>query len=140
MSPHLTYMIAQERTAELQRAAQRGQLLRDARAAAAAQHSAHDERVTLRLSCAADDGMLARLSGLDSSEPPARPVLLAEVNGQLRAALGLSDGTAVADPFQPTADLIDLLRARARQLDRNRRMRRSGRWPSWSRVRALAWR
>lgn len=34
----------------------------------------------------------------------------------LRAALALKGGAVVADPFYPTADLIDLLRARARQL------------------------
>lgn len=140
MNPDLTYVIAQERSAELLRAAHRRQLIRDARIAVDGQQSAHDERVTLRFGTAADDGALARLSALDSSKPPARPVLLAEVNGQLRAALGLSDGTAVADPFHASADLMDLLGARARQLDGNRRMRRSGRLPSWSRVRALAWR
>jgi hypothetical protein len=69
-----------------------------------------------------------------------QPVLLAEVDGQLRAALALTDGTVVADPFHPTADVIDLLRARARQLDITPRMRRSRRMRSWSRLRALAWR
>lgn len=133
MHPHLTHMIAQERRAELQHAAQR------LRTVATAQQSPHDGRVTLRFGSAADDGTLARLSTLDSSKPPAHPVLLAEVNGQLRAALGLSDGMAVADPFHPTADLIDLLRARARQLGDSRQITRSGRLPSWSRLRALAW-
>jgi hypothetical protein len=140
MNAHLTYLIAQARSAELQRAAQRGQLVQEARAAAAAQQSGDDERVTLRFGSAADDAGLARLSALDSAEPPAHPVLLAEVNGQLRAALGLSDGTAVADPFHPTVDLIDLLRARAHQLSDKRWARRSGRWPGRSRLRALAWR
>ena len=139
MNPHLNYTIAQDRSAELQRAARGGQLIREARAAAAGHPVVHAERVTLRFGSAADDGTLARLSALDSSEPPARPVLVAEVNGQLRAALGLSDGTAVADPFHPSADLIDLLCARARQLDPNRRMRPPGRLAWWSRVRALTW-
>jgi hypothetical protein len=139
MNPHLTYMIARARSAELQRAAQRTALVRAA-GRAAAQRTAQDERVTLRLGSTADDSALARLSALDSSKPPACPVLLAEVNGQLRAALGLSDGTAVADPFHRTADLIDLLQARARQLGGNRRVTRSRRLPSWSRVRGLAWR
>jgi ribosomal protein S18 acetylase RimI-like enzyme len=105
-----------------------------------AEPSVRDERVTLRLGSPADADALARLSALDSSTPPARPVLLAEVDGQLLAALAVSDGTAVANPFHRTADLIDLLRARARQLDGNHRTRRSGRLPSWSRARALAWR
>ncbi len=146
MNSQLTYLIAQERIAELQRAAERTRLERDAgtggrsRRRPGAEQSARDEPVTLRLGSAADENALARLSALDSSAAPAGPVLLAEVDGQLLAALGLSDGTAVADPFHRTADLIDLLRARARQLDGNRRMRRSGRLRSWSRMRALAWR
>jgi hypothetical protein len=99
-----------------------------------------ERSVTLRLASPADQGSLGRLAELDSSTPPAHPVLLAEVDGRLLAALGLPDDTAVADPFHRTADLVDLLRARAHQLDGNRRMRRAGRLPSWSRVRALAWR
>ena len=82
---------------------------------------------------------LARLAVLDSSEPPAQPILLAEVDGQLLAALALSDGTIVADPFHATVDLIDLLSARARQLEGNSPMRRSGPLRSWSRLRALPW-
>jgi hypothetical protein len=140
MNAHLTYVIAQGRSAELQNATERAQLERNAGTALGAEQSGRGERVTLRFGSAADECTLAKLAALDSSEPPARPVLLAEVDGQLLAALGLSDGTAVADPFHRTADLIDLLRARARQLDGNRRIKRSGRLPSWSRVRALAWR
>jgi hypothetical protein len=64
--------------------------------------------------------------------------LIAELDGRLLAALALSDGRVVADPFHPTADLIDLLRARANQLTRSRHVRRSWRLPSWARVRALA--
>ncbi len=59
---------------------------------------------------------LARLAVLDSSEPPAQPMLVAEVDGELRAALSLRDWNVVADPFLPTAALVDLLRARAEQL------------------------
>jgi len=107
--------------------------------AQAARPVAGEESVTLRFGTPADDGLLARLAGVDSSKPPAKPVLLAEVDGQLRAALALSDGTVVADPFHPTVDLIDLLRARARQVDGDSRMRRSGRSRSWSLLRAGAW-
>ena len=48
----------------------------------------------------------------DSAVPPEQPVLLAEVDGHVLAALVLSDGTVVADSFHPTPDLIDLLSAR----------------------------
>jgi hypothetical protein len=94
--------------------------------------------VTLRFGTPADRQPLARLAELDSAAPPAQPVLLAEVDGQLRAALSLTGGAVIADPFHPTADLIDLLRARANQLDAAPRIRRSWRVRSRSRLRALA--
>jgi hypothetical protein len=37
------------------------------------------------------------------------------VDGELRVAVGRSDGRAVADPFHLTADLVKLVRARAAQ-------------------------
>jgi hypothetical protein len=72
--------------------------------------------VTLRFAFPDDEHAIARLAQLDSSEPPAMPVLLGEVGAQLRAALSLADGSVVADPFYPSIALIDLLRARATQL------------------------
>ena len=76
--------------------------------------------VMLRFGTPADQPSLERLAELDSAKPPAQPVLLAEVDGVLLGALGLSDGSVIADPFRHTADLIALLRARARQLDGDR--------------------
>jgi hypothetical protein len=76
--------------------------------------------VTIRYAFPDDGRALARLATLDSSEPPAEPVLVAEVDGELRAALSLVDGLVVADPFRPTGQLIDLLRARSRQLAASR--------------------
>lgn len=101
--------------------------------------AAPDRSVTLRLASAADQGPLARLAELDSSTPPAQPVLFAEVDGQLRAALALTDATVITDPFYATADLIDLLRALARQLDATAWIKRSRRLHSWFGRRGLAW-
>jgi hypothetical protein len=134
ISPHLTMAVTQARIDDLRRTA-------DARRAAhgrtqPAQPAVTDQSVTLRFGSRADEGLLARLAALDSSTPPAPPVLLAEVDGQLLAALALSDGTVVADPFHPAPDLIDLLRARARQLDGDGRIRRPGRWHSRPLLRA----
>jgi hypothetical protein len=89
--------------------------------------------VTLRLGSVGDEKSLACLAALDSAEPLEQPVLLAEVDGQLLAALALSDGTVIADPFHRTAYLIDLLRARARQLDGHSPITRCGRLRSWAR-------
>jgi hypothetical protein len=44
-------------------------------------------------------------------------VLVAEVDGTPVAAISLVDGHVVADPFERTADVVELLRLRAAQLD-----------------------
>jgi hypothetical protein len=63
-----------------------------------------------------DDAGLRRLAALDSKRPPAGDTLVAEVDGRIHAAVSLTDGRSVADPFRPTAELVDLLRMRATQL------------------------
>lgn len=52
---------------------------------------------------------MARLAALDSAPVPPGPLLLAESDGELRAALSLTDGLTIADPFHPTAAIVDLL-------------------------------
>jgi len=69
--------------------------------------------ITIRPGYADDDSSLAVLAMLDSAEIPPSPVLLAEVDGQLRAALSLHDGSVVADPFFPTVHLVELLSTHA---------------------------
>ncbi len=43
-------------------------------------------------------------------------MLLGVVMQRPIAALSLRDGSVIADPFSPTAELVELLRLRARQL------------------------
>ncbi len=43
-------------------------------------------------------------------------LLVGEIDGVLAAALSLASGGAIADPFRPTAALLELLAQRARQL------------------------
>ncbi len=70
--------------------------------------------ITIRPAYADDDAALARLAALDSADTvPARPLLLAEADGELRAALSIGDGSVIADPFVRTLDLIELLRTHA---------------------------
>jgi hypothetical protein len=133
ISSELHRALARAKADDLRRAADAHRLTHHR--AEAAPPAAIQRSVTLRLGSPADREPLARLAELDSSTPPTQPVLLAEVDGQLRAALALADGTIVADPFHLTADLIDLLRARARQLDTTLPIRRSRRLGSWSRLR-----
>jgi hypothetical protein len=75
-----------------------------------------EEALTIRVASDRDAAPLRRLAALDSSEPPTNPVLVVEVNRELRTALSLVDGSIVADPFHPTSDLIHLLKTRASQL------------------------
>jgi hypothetical protein len=76
------------------------------------------EAVTIRMAVPTDAATLSRLAQLDSAPPP-EPVatLVAEVRGELRAALALDSGRAIADPFEPTAELVAMLVQRAGQLE-----------------------
>lgn len=65
-----------------------------------------------------------RLASIDSAPVPSGPLLLAEVDGELRAALAVTDGGVIADPFVPTSTLVELLRVRSG--GERRRGRRSG--------------
>ena len=67
--------------------------------------------VVLRPARDDDAPAVATLAALDSADPPRGPLVLAEVGGRLRAALSLSDGATIADPFHPSAGLVRLLRA-----------------------------
>jgi hypothetical protein len=70
-------------------------------------------QIVLRLADPGDQGALLRLAALDSSRPPSPPVLVAEADGVLRAAVSLRDGAAIADPFYRSARLVTLLRTHA---------------------------
>ncbi|MGH2895413.1 MAG: hypothetical protein ACRDPM_19405 [Solirubrobacteraceae bacterium] len=70
-------------------------------------------QITIRPGDADDHHALARLAALDSAAIPAEPLLVADLDDELSAALSLRDGTSIADPFRPTADLVALLRAHA---------------------------
>ena len=60
--------------------------------------------------------VLERLAALDSTRVPAGDVLIGETAGEPVAAVAIADGTVVADPFRPTADLVAVVAARAATL------------------------
>lgn len=70
---------------------------------------------TLTIRPARQDDMVAlhRLAALDSASPPTGDMLVAEVDGELWAALDIDDGRAIADPFRLSGELVGLLRFRA---------------------------
>lgn len=89
---------------------------RNGKAARRAAMAVRDDLV-IRRAQASDAKRIERLAQLDSGEVPAGPALVAEVDGMLVAALPLDrDGRALADPFMPTAPLVELLRIRRAQL------------------------
>src|SRR5919199_6521677 len=55
------------------------------------------------------------LATLDSATVPAEPLLVAEEDGAIVAAMSLADGETIADPFRRTAGAVALLRLRASQ-------------------------
>jgi hypothetical protein len=74
--------------------------------------TSHDE-ITIRRAVPADAAALRRLAALDGAPVPGGVLLVAEVDGAPRAALSATTGEHVSDPFLPTAELVELLAARA---------------------------
>jgi hypothetical protein len=66
----------------------------------------------IRTATPLDAPALARLAGLDSRAPLHGRVLIAEDDGRPVAAVALSSGAIVADPFVPAAEAIRALRER----------------------------
>jgi hypothetical protein len=77
--------------------------------------------ITIRRPQVQDAPALVHLAALDSQRLPSGPLLVAEVDDELWAAVSLTTTQIVADPYRPTADLQALLTARARQLRRDAR-------------------
>ena len=75
------------------------------------------QNVTVRRSASGDEASLARLASLDSASPPRGPALIAEANSRMLAALPLGAGRPIADPFEPTAELVALLELRKSQIE-----------------------
>jgi len=72
--------------------------------------------VTVRLADSADQNALVRLATLDSAAVPPSPIVVAETGGELVAAVAIDDSATIADPFQRTAALVQMLKLRAVQL------------------------
>jgi hypothetical protein len=69
--------------------------------------------VTIRHAASADFASLERLAALDSQRIPSGELFVAEVGGRLLAATSIDTGAVIADPFEPTAGLVALLRVQA---------------------------
>src|SRR5829696_3678034 len=78
-------------------------------ASQAASAAAPRDDVVLRRSTSHDTAALARLAQLDGAPSPVGAVLVAELDGEIVAAVPVDGGRAIADPFRPTAELVALL-------------------------------
>ncbi|HEX8645364.1 MAG TPA: hypothetical protein VF715_00595 [Thermoleophilaceae bacterium] len=67
--------------------------------------------VVFRPAGESDRPALSRLARLDDRRIPRGDLVLAQVGSEIRAAVSTSDGAAIADPWTPTAAIVDALRA-----------------------------
>ena len=68
-----------------------------------------------------DADALRRLAALDSARPLTGDVIVAASGGEIAAAMSLTTGAVIANPFERTAHLVELLRTAARPAPEPRR-------------------
>lgn len=74
------------------------------------------EAVLVRHAAPRDEARIQVLARLDDRRMPGGPFVIAELGGEIVAAMSLKTRAVVADPFRRTADAVELLRMRASQL------------------------
>jgi hypothetical protein len=79
------------------------------------------EPITIREAVRADLPALRRLAQRDTARMVDRPAVVALTGGEVRAALSLTSRSVIADPFHRTAELVELLRAHVRAMERSGR-------------------
>jgi hypothetical protein len=79
--------------------------------------------IVIRHSTDSDEAAIRNLAALDSRPTPSGDALLAFAGTELRAALPVEGGAPIADPFHPTAEVVELLRLRADQMQPGNRYR-----------------
>ena len=107
----MTLQVAQEHIADLHRSADASRS-----APAPVEERAQTTIIALRMAGPDEAGVIACLAALESGRPLEGDALVAVVDGKLVAAISLSDGRVVADPFLPTKEARALLETRAAQL------------------------
>ena len=75
-----------------------------------------NQSLTIRPAGPEDSRSLQVLAAVDSAQPLAGDVLMAETETGPIAAIELSSGRSVADPFRRTASTVGLLKMRAGQI------------------------
>jgi len=85
-------------------------------------HVTHNEsaEIIIRAARAEDMAEIARVAGRDTHDLPQAPLLVGMVGDRVRAAISLTDGSFVADPFHRTSELVEMLRIRAGAVESTR--------------------
>ncbi len=73
-------------------------------------------RLVIRTPLASERRSIEQLALLDDRRLPDGDLLVAEVDGELWAAVVIDSGDGVADPFRPSGDVLEALRAAAGRL------------------------
>ena len=74
------------------------------------------ETITIRPSREEDAPAVEQLAELEERGVPRGPLLLADVEGTVEAAVAIETGEALANPFVPSEEVVSLLEHRADQL------------------------
>ena len=123
MTTSINALIAAEHNADLRRDSERRRSIVEPQPTRVTSQ-AQTAIVALRLAGPDEVQVVRRLASLDDAPALTGQVLLALVDGQAVAALSLSDGRVVANPFLPTEAAVGLLRLRAQHLSVKRPRRR----------------
>jgi hypothetical protein len=119
MSSHLAYQASLARVEDLRREARRPRVARSRRPDNRRRRTTPvppAEAIAIRRATPDDDVALLRLATLDSARPLHGDVLIADVEGEPHAAIEIATRATIADPFEPTTHLVDLLGVRAERL------------------------
>jgi hypothetical protein len=112
MTPFFSKELAEQHIGDLRRAA-RASRLPDGWA------DGNDDGLTVRAATQRDSEAVRLLAALEGVSMPRGRVLVAQLGDDVVAALPLEGGGPLADPFRPSAHLVELLQLRARQLRRD---------------------
>ena len=123
MTTSINALIAAEHNADLRRDSERRRSIVEPQPTRVTSQ-AQTAIVALRLAGPDEAQVVRRLASLDDAPALTGQVLLALVDGEAVAALSLSDGRVVANPFLPTEAAVGLLRLRAQHLSVKRPRRR----------------
>jgi len=110
MNPFFSKEMAQQHIGDLRREA------RASRVPEAYSELGDDDGVTVRAATPRDCDALRLLAALESVGMPKGDLLVAEVAGEVVAALPLDGSPVLSDPFRRTRHLVAMLELRAQQL------------------------